>query len=86
MDKKQVNMGILEIDIHGMSKYQAKICIDSQLKKARLDIYRIRVIHGYHNGTELKDMVHIDYRSHTKVIRVEYGLNQGITDLVLREL
>lgn len=86
MDKRQVNMGIVEIDIHGMTKYQAKICIDSQLKKARRDIYRIRVIHGYHNGTELKDMIHIDYRSHLKIIRVENGLNQGITDLVLREL
>lgn len=84
--KNQVNIGILEIDIHGMTKYQAKICIDNQLNKAKGNLYRIRVIHGYHNGTELKDMVHKDYNNHQKVIRVESGLNPGITDLILREL
>lgn len=78
--------GILELDIHGMTKFQAKVCIDSQLRKAKSDIYRIRVIHGYHTGTELKDMVHKSYRSHPKVIRIEIGLNLGITELVLRDL
>ena len=27
--------GIVEIDLHGMNKYQAKLYIDSQLKKQR---------------------------------------------------
>jgi len=81
-----VNMGILELDIHGMTKYQAKICIDSELKKAKGSLYRIRVIHGYHNGTELKEMVYTIYSNHLRVIRVEKGINQGITDLVIREL
>ncbi|MDF2941941.1 MAG: hypothetical protein K0S01_799 [Herbinix sp.] len=86
MIKKQINTGILELDIHGMTKYQAKIYIDSELKKAKGNLYRIRVIHGYHNGTELKEMVYITYRNHPRVIRVENGLNQGITELVIREL
>jgi Smr domain. len=78
--------GIIELDIHGMTKYQAKLCIDSQLKKANTSIYRIRIIHGYHGGTQLKDMVQKNYRNHQKVLRVEIGLNPGTTDLVLREL
>jgi len=78
--------GIIELDIHGMTKYQAKLCIDSQLKKANASIYRIRIIHGYHGGTQLKEMVQKDYRNHKKVIRVELGLNLGTTDLILREL
>lgn len=86
MEQKQIQTGILELDIHGMTKYQAKILIDNQLKKAKQNVYRIRVIHGYHNGTELKVMLHNDYKKHPKVIRIECGLNQGITDLVLREL
>lgn len=86
MINRQTNSGILELDIHGMTKYQAKISIDSMLKKADRSIYRIRVIHGYHNGTELKDMVQKHYRSHKKVIRVELSLNPGITELVLRDL
>lgn len=83
---KQGNAGIVELDIHGMTKYQAKLCIDAQLKKADNGLYRIRVIHGYHNGTELKNMIQNSYRKHQKVKRIELGLNPGITDLVLREL
>lgn len=77
--------GIQELDIHGMTAYQAKICIDSQLKKADKSIYRLRIIHGYHGGTALKEMVN-NYKGHQKVVRVESGLNAGATDLILREL
>jgi DNA-nicking Smr family endonuclease len=86
MEQKQKNTGIIELDIHGMTKYQAKLLIDSQLKKAKQNVYRIRVIHGFHSGTELKDMLQDDYAKHPKVIRIEGSLNQGITELVLREL
>jgi DNA-nicking Smr family endonuclease len=82
----KANNGILELDIHGMTKYQAKILIDSQLKNAKSDIYRIRIIHGYQSGTQLRDMVRKEYQKHPKIIRIELGLNQGITDIVLREL
>jgi DNA-nicking Smr family endonuclease len=78
--------GILELDIHGMTRYQAKVYLDSQLKKTKNDIYRIRVIHGYQSGTQLRDLVRKEYAHHPKVIRVEIGLNQGSTDLILREL
>ncbi len=78
--------GITEIDIHGMNKYQAKIFIESRLRSAPKSVYRLRIIHGYHGGTELRDMVRKEFRANKKVIRVEAGLNQGETDLVLREL
>ena len=78
--------GIVELDIHGMNKYQAKIFIESRLKKADKSVYRLRVIHGYHSGTELRDMVRKEIGQNKKVLRVEMGLNQGETDLVLREL
>ena len=78
--------GIAELDIHGMTTAQAKACIDSALKKASNATYRIRVIHGYQRGTALKEFVRKTYRSHPKVIRLEIGLNQGQTELVLREL
>ncbi len=81
-----MNQGILELDIHGMTRYQAKIYLDSQLKKVKRDVYRIRVIHGYQGGTGLREMVRTEYRKHPKVIRVELGMNQGSTDLILREL
>lgn len=84
MDK--ANNGIMELDIHGMTKYQAKVRIDSLLKSAKSDLYRIRIIHGYQSGTQLREMVRKEYQKHPKIIRIELGLNQGITDLVLREL
>lgn len=78
--------GILEIDVHGMTKYQAKVFIDSRLKRADMSVYRVRIIHGYHGGTELRDMVRTEYgKSHPRVLRVAYSTNPGETELVLRE-
>ena len=77
--------GILELDLHGMNTYQAKIAIDSQLKRAKGSVYRLRLIHGYQGGTALRDMIRETYRHHLRVLRVELGLNPGETELVLRE-
>ena len=43
------------------------------------------MIHGYHGGTQLRDMVRRVYSRHPRVKRLELGLNQGATELVLRE-
>ena len=80
-----MNAGITVIDVHGMTRHQAEIYITSQIKRAGGDIYRIRVIHGYHGGTGLREMVRSRYKSHPRVLRIEFGLNQGETDLILRE-
>ena len=78
--------GFEEIDVHSMTKIQALAAIDARLKRADRSVYRLKVIHGYHGGTELRDAVRARYRSHPKVCRIELGLNPGETDLVLREL
>ena len=75
---------ITEIDIHGMNTYQAKVCLLSALKRNR-GAYRIRVIHGYHGGTALRELVRREIAADTRVLRWEAGLNPGETDLVLRE-
>lgn len=80
------SVGIIEVDIHGMTKIQAKPLIESKLKAAPKSTYRLRVIHGYHGGTELREMVRKGFKSNPKVLRVEVGLNPGETDLILREL
>lgn len=81
-----MDKGIIEFDLHGMNTYQAKTFIDSKLKSVKRDVYRIRIVHGYNAGTNLKNMINKEYRKHPKVIRIELGLNQGITDLILRDL
>ena len=78
--------GFLEINVHNMTKMQAIAAIDARLRRADASVYRLRVIHGYHGGTVLRDAVRAHYKNHPKVKRIELGLNPGETDLVLREL
>jgi DNA-nicking Smr family endonuclease len=75
-----------ELDVHNMTKVQAVTAIDAMLRRADAGVYRIRVIHGYHGGTVLRDAVRAHAAKHPKVLRVELGLNPGETDLILREL
>ncbi len=76
--------GIVTVDLHGCTAYQAKIAIDAALRRAK-GVYRIRIVHGYHGGTALRDLVRKEYGAKPGVLRVEVGLNPGETDLVLRE-
>ena len=75
-----------EIDVHNMTREQMIVAVDARLRRATSATYRIRVIHGYHGGTVLRDTVRKHYAHHPKVKRIEIGLNPGETDLVLREL
>jgi len=74
--------GIVELDLHGKNIYQAKISLDAALRRAKSGTYRLRIIHGYHGGTALRDMVRQEYAG--KVLRI-VPVNEGTTDLVLRE-
>ena len=58
--------------------------LDAQLRRSR-GIYRIHVIHGFHNGTALRDMVRVEYASHPQILRLEF-VSDSATDLVLRKL
>jgi len=77
--------GIVEVDIHGLTRRQARDFLTMRIRRAGRDVYRIRVIHGYRGGTELRDMVRGELARDPKVLRAEIGLNPGETDLVLRE-
>ena len=77
--------GTVTIDLHGMSCYQAQIAVDGALRRAKRDTYRIELVHGYHGGSGLRDMVRRTYKNHPKVRRIDIGLNPGVTELVLRE-
>ena len=82
----QLTAGTVTVDLHGMNCAQAQAAVDAALRRAGRSVYRIQVVHGYHGGNALRDMVRRTYRNHPKVVRVEMGLNQGVTELVLREL
>ena len=77
--------GIITADLHGKTVYQAKVTVDALLRRVNGGTYRIRLIHGCHGGTALRQMVRTVYARHPKVRRIELGLNPGVTELVLRE-
>ena len=79
--------GIVEIDLHGLTGLEAKNKVDKVLEKADSATYRVRLIHGYHGGNIIKNMIGEEYGfgRHTKVIRIQPGINPGITELILRE-
>ena len=80
-----MNQSIIEVDLHGCTVCQAQVAIDAALRRSK-GAYRIRLIHGFNRGTALKEMIRSRYARHPKVLRLEFGMNQGETDLVLREL
>lgn len=75
-----------KLDIHGLTVEQAKISIDAKLRKNKGEVYTLKIIHGYHGGTALRDFVRKHYKNDLRIVRVELGMNPGETDLILREL
>lgn len=71
-----------EIDIHNMTRDQAKRHLELYLSRADGSVKEVSVIHGYTGGTVLRDMVRNSLR-HPR-IRAKYAtLNPGVTVLVL---
>ena len=82
--QEKVQSPIVTIDLHGKNTYNAKIIIDAALKRSN-GVFRLRIIHGYHSGTTLRDMIFEEYAKSPKVKRL-LKINDGTTDLILREL
>ena len=59
--------------------------MDAALRRAKCGTYRIRVIHGCHGGTALRDLIRSEYGRHPKVLRLLPSPDGGATELVLRE-
>ena len=72
------------LDLHGKTQYQARVALDAALRRSR-GVYRIHVVHGFHNGTALRDLVRQEYAANPIVLRV-VAVSESVTDLVLREL
>lgn len=77
--------GIVSVDLHGKNKYQTKVTVDALLRRAGSGTYRLRLIHGYHSGTELRSFIREEYGKHPKVKRLLLSPDGGATELVLRE-
>lgn len=82
-----IRQPIIELDVHGCTVEQALQKIQKELVLADNQVYRIRVIHGFHGGTRIRDAVYreLGWGLEPKIRRIVGGDNQGITELVLRE-
>ena len=77
--------GVIVMDLHGKTVFQAQTAIQAQLRRVKAGTYRIWLIHGYHCGTALREMIQTVYGKHPQIIRLESAGHDGYNDLVLRE-
>lgn len=77
--------GVRTVDLHGKTVYQAKTAVDALLRRAGPGTYRLRLVHGCHGGTALRDFLRAEYGRHPKVRRLAASPDGGATDLILRE-
>ena len=83
----QLTSGIIEFDLHGLRVEEAVQKAEDAVRKAPSSVYVIRLIHGYHRGTGIREAVEYEFSNgrNSKVKRVCPGSNPGITELILRE-
>ena len=76
-------MVTMEIDLHNETRESGRKRLTAKLNSLPKGTQELVVIHGYHSGTVLRDMV----RSfkHPKVERKILGMNQGETIFVIRK-
>ncbi len=81
-----ITSGIIEVDLHGLRVEEAIRKVEKELSKASGSVYMIRLIHGYHGGTRIKEAVEdeFSYGRNSRVKSIRPGSNPGITELVLR--
>ena len=80
--------GIIEIDLHGLRAEEAVRKARTKVAKASGSVYIIRLIHGYHGGTRIRESIEDEflYGREPKVKKIRQGNNPGITELILREI
>lgn len=73
----------ITIDIHGETRQSGRKLLENNLKSLPKDAREVIVIHGYHQGNTLQQMV----RSfkHPMVERKILGLNQGETIFLIKK-
>ncbi len=74
----------LEVDIHGMRAAEAKKQLELLLNRTDGTIHEIVVIHGFHGGKVLQDMVRTQLK-HARIKQKILSMNGGQTTLLLHE-
>lgn len=72
------------VDLHGHTTESARQLLDFTLKTLPPDARELEVIHGYRQGTALREMVR-KYR-HRRIERKILSMNQGSTVFVIKKV
>lgn len=72
------------LDLHHMNTYQASVAIEAALRRS-WGVYTLRLVHGHHSGTVLRDFIWQTYQADPRILRLE-AKGPSITDLCLRAL
>ncbi len=70
------------IDLHGMKRAESKRLLNNTISLIRHD-FTLTVIHGFHNGTVLRDLVRNDFNNNRIVNIVPDKSNAGRTKLTI---
>jgi len=73
-----------ELDLHGYTVAEAKKIVEMTIARIPKGDQELRVIHGYHSGDTIKQLVQSRNGIRSKrIVRRRYTKNQGETILVL---
>lgn len=73
-----------KIDLHGMTKEEAKYILEEEIELAEEHIKMIIVVHGYSLGSTLLNMVRTELES-SRIERIENTENPGVTFIYLKK-
>jgi len=65
--------GIIEKDVHGMRTEEVIKTIYQLLSQATSATYRIRIIHGFHGGTRIRDGIQDEFGYNREPQAYQYG-------------
>ena len=71
---------LVKLDLHGMRKNEAKYVINGIISMYNFE-FTMMLIHGYSNGTVIKDMIQYDIHNKRIVAKSVYMHNKGVTYL-----
>lgn len=84
MKTKMPSTTSIEVNLHDMSVSEGKKLLERTIISAPKSVKEVVVIHGYHNGTDMQNMVRKQFKCR-RVERKILTLNDGITIFVLKE-
>ncbi|MCF7925865.1 MAG: Smr/MutS family protein [Candidatus Izimaplasma sp.] len=71
---------MVELDVHGMTKDQAKVEIEKFIARLSNEVKEVRIIHGFHTGSVLRESIQSTHFIRSKRIkRKKLTMNRGET-------